>query len=145
MGAKHGNIKMFADIHRFLQQRHQDIEWLKGLHRHKDSLRKEGVHEAIRALEHDTSERISQIDKFSEDLQKFTNRKVEALQKELMDHETRMKNKESQVSAADKKKMQFQIDRISANIDSMWGGLCTVADAMDVMHGNCPPDAVSHR
>merc|ERR1711988_1478123 len=123
---------MFADIHRYLMQRHSDIERLKASHTRKNQQRKEALDECRRIQEHDAAERVAQITKFSEEMQRHTNRKVEGLQRELMEHEVAFKRGDDAI--------QFQIDRMVKEMDQMQDGLLSVADAMDVMGSVSAPN-----
>lgn len=125
------NIKMFSDIHRYITQRHADIEWLKNLHIRKDKQNQEAIAECNRSLEHDSAERVSHITRLSEEMQRHTVRKVDALQKELTEHQVAAKRGDAA--------MQCQIDRMVRELDSMHSGLNVVADAVDKMVTNCVP------
>mmetsp|Transcript_74729 Transcript_74729/g.148044 ORF Transcript_74729/g.148044 Transcript_74729/m.148044 type:complete len:174 (-) Transcript_74729:58-579(-) len=126
-------VKMFSDVHRYLNQRHSDIQWLRSMHARKDVQRKEAIAECQRQLEHDKSERSAQMKKFSEEMQTHVNRKMSTLHHELEDADMMMMNKENPMNAHDRRKLQFQIDRMSKELAAMRAGLNLVADAMDVM------------
>lgn len=130
------NIKMFSDIHRYLMQRHADIEWLRSQHLRKDKQRKDAINECQRSLEHDTAERIAQIAKFSEEMQRHTNRKVEVLQKAIAEQEVVYKKCDCT--------LQSQIDRVVRELDSMHYGFCGVTEAMECLTGaTAPADAAA--
>mmetsp|Transcript_63260 Transcript_63260/g.137616 ORF Transcript_63260/g.137616 Transcript_63260/m.137616 type:complete len:124 (-) Transcript_63260:14-385(-) len=61
-------------------------------------------------------------------------RKADTLQDEMRKYEERQKNIAAQsVTAADKRKIQFQIDRMVKDMEGIRGGLSIVADAMGDM------------
>mmetsp|Transcript_881 Transcript_881/g.2490 ORF Transcript_881/g.2490 Transcript_881/m.2490 type:complete len:150 (-) Transcript_881:212-661(-) len=127
--AEGANIMMFSDIHRYLMQRHADLEWLRAQHVRKDKQRRDAIDECKRSLEHDTQERTSQIARFSEEMQKHTNRKIDSLQKDNYEHEVASKKGDNE--------MQYQIDRMVRELDSMHYGLSAVADAMETLCNEC--------
>lgn len=126
------NVKMFSGMHRFLLQRHSDIEWLRGLHVRKDKIRKESISECLRLLEHDSAERKDHVEKFGEEMRRHTNRKMDVLQRDLIEAEEN-EMKASHSSHGDRRKMQFQIDALARDIDTLRHGLCFVADAMSTV------------
>jgi len=132
-------VKMFSDVHRYLNQRHSDIQWLRALHARKDAQRKEAIAECERQLEHDKAERSVQMKKFSEEMQSHVTRKMSTLHHELEDADMMMMNKENPMNAHDRRKLQFQIDRMSKELSAMRAGLILVADAMDVMCSDSYP------
>merc|ERR1712039_643670 len=112
-----------GDVHRYLVQRHDGIEWLRGLHARKNSQRSDAIKECVRVLEHDAAERINQIGRFTDEMKRHTNRKVDQLSKELADCEV-IKGRAAEAGAADKRVLQFQIDRMAKELDNLRGGLC---------------------
>lgn len=123
---------MFGDIHRFLMQKHSDIEYLKEVHIRKDKLCKEAIADCERKMSDDTSERTSQITKFSENMKTLTNRKAVTLHKDMMDQDIQIRRGDNV--------LQFQIDRLVRELDSFHDGLCIVADAMEDMAIQCAPE-----
>merc|ERR1719384_1539261 len=137
--AEMSNVKMFAGIHRFLVQRHADIEWMRSQHTRKVKLRQESIPECVRMLEHDTHERRENVEKFGEEMRRHTNRKMDVLQRDLVEaEENEMKAHHS--SHGDRQKMQFQIETLGRDVDMLRHGLCLVADAMDALREGAAED-----
>mmetsp|Transcript_100282 Transcript_100282/g.284050 ORF Transcript_100282/g.284050 Transcript_100282/m.284050 type:complete len:164 (+) Transcript_100282:164-655(+) len=130
------NIKMFSDIHRYLVQRHAEVESLKALHERKNQLRKDAIVECGTALEQDAAERIAQVGRFSHDMEKHTNRKVAFLQKELKEQQSMLRCGDPR-NAMDRHKLQFKIGKLEEEIRAMRSGLCSVSDAFGSMIANC--------
>eukprot|EP00747_Dinoflagellata_sp_TGD_P164761 gnl/TRDRNA2_/TRDRNA2_185130_c0_seq1.p1 gnl/TRDRNA2_/TRDRNA2_185130_c0~~gnl/TRDRNA2_/TRDRNA2_185130_c0_seq1.p1 ORF type:complete len:159 (-),score=42.76 gnl/TRDRNA2_/TRDRNA2_185130_c0_seq1:187-663(-) len=130
------HIKMFSEIHRYLAQRHQDIESLRAIHARKDRLRRDSIVECQRAQEHDSAERIAQIARFSEEMQKYTNRKMEGLYMEVRaaehagEHQTMHRQ-------AKKEEMSKKTTVIVNDIAGVRYGLSFVANAMEQLSVHC--------
>mmetsp|Transcript_59910 Transcript_59910/g.106562 ORF Transcript_59910/g.106562 Transcript_59910/m.106562 type:complete len:184 (-) Transcript_59910:17-568(-) len=130
------SVKFFTEYHRYMTSRQQDLQWMRDLHTRKSRLRKEEVQLCTRSLDQDKEERIAQILRLSDDMRRITDRKTDTLQSELVEREVRARNSASTMSQLDKKKVQFQLDRLSKEMDAMWGSFCMVADAMQKMAVN---------
>eukprot|EP00927_Polykrikos_kofoidii_P041640 TRINITY_DN35499_c0_g1_i1.p1 TRINITY_DN35499_c0_g1~~TRINITY_DN35499_c0_g1_i1.p1 ORF type:complete len:181 (-),score=39.15 TRINITY_DN35499_c0_g1_i1:337-819(-) len=135
-----GAIKMFTDVHRFLMQRHADIEWLREQHGRKNTMRQQAIAECFQSLEHDSAERAAHISRFGEEMQRLTMRKAETLSKEIAEFEVRRGDKATAEAVMDRRKSQFQIDRLTHELESIRSGLLHVADAMELMGASLSHD-----
>mmetsp|Transcript_7501 Transcript_7501/g.17783 ORF Transcript_7501/g.17783 Transcript_7501/m.17783 type:complete len:139 (+) Transcript_7501:3-419(+) len=122
---------MFTDIHRYLMQRHNDIQWLRDTHARKDKQRKDSIAECARQLEHDRVERAEQIRRFSDEMQRHTHRKMGILQVELEETDMMTSNKDTPATTHERKRLQFQIDRLSKELSMVRTGLCDITDSME--------------
>merc|ERR1719399_749199 len=127
-------VKMFTDVHRFLQQRASDIETLKNRQVRNNKNRQEALVECRKTIELDGAERKAQFSRFTDEMQRYTVRKIEALHNELAEHEASQKRGDTA--------QQIQIDRMSRDVDAIHSGLCNIADCMDQMIQNCLPEAL---
>eukprot|EP00930_Biecheleria_cincta_P011683 TRINITY_DN114710_c0_g1_i1.p1 TRINITY_DN114710_c0_g1~~TRINITY_DN114710_c0_g1_i1.p1 ORF type:complete len:175 (+),score=47.68 TRINITY_DN114710_c0_g1_i1:83-607(+) len=129
----HSSVKHFFEFHRFMNQRHEEIQWLKEFHTRKIRQRRAAVEECLNTQEHDTNERKLQIIKLTNDCKLLTNRKMEMLQEDLAEQELMRRQMAIGMSSQEKKKMVFQLEQLSKELDALWGGFCIVAEGMQNM------------
>mmetsp|Transcript_36266 Transcript_36266/g.104307 ORF Transcript_36266/g.104307 Transcript_36266/m.104307 type:complete len:164 (-) Transcript_36266:68-559(-) len=134
-------VKMFSDVHRFLLQRHADIEFLRVMQARKSKLREESLAEVMRMLDHDTVERVAQIQKFTDEMERHTQRKMQVMQKQILEVEEAAQLAAGKANPEDRRKMQFKLDRLGYEVDTVRSGLVMVADAMEMMSENIGLDS----
>mmetsp|Transcript_47425 Transcript_47425/g.133408 ORF Transcript_47425/g.133408 Transcript_47425/m.133408 type:complete len:139 (-) Transcript_47425:298-714(-) len=131
---------MFSEVHRFLLQRHADIERMRAVHGRKTKLREETLAEVMRMLDHDTMERISQIQKFTDEVEGTTSRKIDMMQKQIAEIQETALLEAGAASPEAKRKMQFKLDRLGSEVEVVRSGLVMIADLAQIMAGDSCSD-----
>mmetsp|Transcript_20156 Transcript_20156/g.55793 ORF Transcript_20156/g.55793 Transcript_20156/m.55793 type:complete len:195 (-) Transcript_20156:63-647(-) len=137
-------VKAFHDVHRFILQRHADLEMLRSLHSRKIETHAANIAECRRGLEHDAVERTSQIDRLGEDVQQYTTKKFDELRREVADYHARQRIRGHFEAQVDKTKERFQIARLAQELHSIRSGLLGVAGTMEHMADSLDDSNVDH-